>query len=66
MIGTLLNRRYRLDVELGQGGVGIVYRALDTLLDRDVAVKMLSATVLTAESRVRLLRLGPAGMAATD
>ncbi|HNS53021.1 MAG TPA: protein kinase [Anaerolineae bacterium] len=56
MIGALLNHRYRLDAELGHGGMGMVYRAHDTLLDRDVAVKVLSAAFLTAESRTRLLR----------
>ncbi len=56
MIGTTLQNRYRLDAELGRGGIGVIYRAHDTLLDRDVAVKVLSDPTLSAESRARLLR----------
>jgi ABC-type oligopeptide transport system substrate-binding subunit/DNA-binding SARP family transcriptional activator/predicted Ser/Thr protein kinase len=53
---TVLNNRYRLDEELGRGGQGVVYRAYDNLLDRDVAVKVMSVANLDSEGRARLLR----------
>jgi serine/threonine-protein kinase len=40
-IPRLLSERYRLERRLGRGGMGAVYEALDTALDRRVAVKLI-------------------------
>lgn len=53
---VLLNDRYQIQSEIGRGGMGIVYRAYDRLLERDVAVKLLWSANLGSQGRARLLR----------
>src|SRR5262245_25038781 len=55
MIGTTLLNRYHIETQLGQGGMGIVYRAHDTLLNRPTALKVLNASGLGTAGRTRLL-----------
>src|SRR5512133_1661171 len=56
MLNKLLHNRSLLQSELGRGGKGVVYRAHDTLLERDVPVKLLCSSNLRSQSRARLLR----------
>ncbi|MCA9605560.1 MAG: serine/threonine protein kinase, partial [Myxococcales bacterium] len=53
MIGTVVAGRYRIDAELGRGGMGIVYRAAQLPLERPVAVKVLRKE-LALDERARM------------
>ncbi len=41
LIGSLLERRYRIDAPIARGGMSAVYRGLDTRLQRPVALKIM-------------------------
>jgi DNA-binding SARP family transcriptional activator/tetratricopeptide (TPR) repeat protein len=53
---TLFAERYKLEGEVGRGGLGVIYRAHDKLLNRPVAIKVLVSPDLDAAARARLLR----------
>ncbi|HEV3168201.1 MAG TPA: serine/threonine-protein kinase, partial [Isosphaeraceae bacterium] len=55
MIGEKLGH-YRLAAKIGEGGMGVVYRARDEELNRDVAVKVLAAGMLEQLGQDHLLR----------
>src|SRR5687768_16561571 len=52
--GTLIAERYQVEERVGVGGMGVVYRACDSRLGRDVAIKLLLDD--TAEGQRRMLR----------
>ncbi|MBK9031657.1 MAG: serine/threonine protein kinase [Myxococcales bacterium] len=55
--GDLLADKYRLDVPIGQGAMGVVWRAIQLELDRPVAVKILHANLAErGDARARFVR----------
>src|SRR6266481_5981968 len=60
MLGKVVAGRYRLEARLGEGGMGVVYRARHVLIERVVALKLIRPD-LRGETHLRawMLREAP-------
>src|ERR1039458_9944482 len=56
MLGTLLGGRYRLDAQIGRGGMSTVYRAFDTVLERPIAIKLMHREIATDSDQLERFR----------
>jgi eukaryotic-like serine/threonine-protein kinase len=67
MVETLADGRYQLGPILGSGGMGLVRRASDGVLEREVAVKLLADNLAAdPDARERFLREARAAARITD
>ena len=55
-VGTLLSGRYRLDAQIGAGGMSTVYRAFDTVLERQVAIKLMHREIASDSGQLERFR----------
>src|SRR5262245_6100785 len=56
LVGTLLDRRYRIELRLAAGGFGAIYRAVHATSGRSVALKVLHPELVTDASVVARFR----------
>ncbi len=55
-LGTLSRGRYRLEAEIGRGGMSSVYRAFDTVLERPVAIKLMHREIAADSDQLERFR----------
>ncbi len=56
LLGTALGGRYRLDAQIGRGGMSTVYRAFDTVLERQVAIKLMHREIAADAGQLERFR----------
>src|SRR5277367_6420676 len=56
LLGTVIGGRYRLDGEIGRGGMSTVYRAYDTVLERPVAIKLMHRDIAADSDQLERFR----------
>ena len=56
IVGHSLSGRYRLDVQIGTGGMSTVYRAFDQTLERVVAVKLMHREIASDSDQLERFR----------
>jgi serine/threonine-protein kinase len=56
VLGTLLGGRYRLDAQIGRGGMSTVYRAFDVVLERPVAIKLMHREIAADADQLERFR----------
>ncbi len=55
-IGTLIGGRYRVEEEIGRGGMSTVYKAFDTVLERPVAIKLMHREITSDSDQLERFR----------
>ena len=55
-LGTVIGGRYRLEQEIGRGGMSTVYRAFDTVLERPVAIKLMHREIAAHADQLERFR----------
>jgi serine/threonine protein kinase len=53
--GTVFAERYTIESIIGRGGMGIVYRAMDSIGDRNVALKLIRSDVVGGDGAIKRL-----------
>jgi hypothetical protein len=56
MLGAMLGGRYRLDAQIGRGGMSTVYLAFDTVLERPVAIKLMHREIASDSAQLERFR----------
>ncbi len=55
-IGSVLDKRYQIIEELGRGGMGRVYKAVDIEIDEKIALKVLNPEISSDEKTIERFR----------